>query len=146
MSTAYEDDVIAWSERQAALLRARRWDLLDLETIAEEIEDVGKSEKRALQSRMAVLLAHLLKWKCQPGRRSHSWRNTIREQRAAILIDLKKCPSLKTLLTDPDWLEQTYHLAKARTYADTEQQELEDLPERLPWTVSDALSAGFLPE
>ena len=59
MGTLYEDDVIAWSEQQAALLRSGRWDLLDIDNIAEEIEDVGKSEKRELQSRHAVLVRPL---------------------------------------------------------------------------------------
>ena len=63
MNTRYEADVVAWAQEQAALLRAGRFSEIDIANIAEEIEDVGKSEKRELASRMAVLLAHLLKWK-----------------------------------------------------------------------------------
>lgn len=59
----------AWANEQARLIRAGRFDLLGLEHIAEEIEDVGKSEQRELETRMAVLLAHLLKWQFQPERR-----------------------------------------------------------------------------
>jgi len=59
----YEQDVVAWANEQARLLRAKRFDLLDLEHLAEEIEDVGKSEQRELANRMAVLLGHLLKWR-----------------------------------------------------------------------------------
>ncbi|MDR3089077.1 MAG: DUF29 domain-containing protein, partial [Desulfobulbaceae bacterium] len=73
MNTAYETDVVAWAGEQARLLRAGRFDLLDIENIAEEIEDVGKAEQRELMSRMAVLLAHLLKWQYQPERRGKSW-------------------------------------------------------------------------
>ena len=62
MGTPYEKDVVAWAMEQAALLRAGQLSALDIEHIAEEIEDVGKSEKRELASRMAVLLSHLLKW------------------------------------------------------------------------------------
>ena len=62
MTTTYETDIIAWANEQAAFIRAGKFDLLDIEHIAEEIEDVGKSEKRELASRMAVLLMHLLKW------------------------------------------------------------------------------------
>ena len=65
----YEDDVVAWANEQARLLRTGRFDLLDIEHIAEEIEDVGKSEQRELANRMAVLLTHLLKWHYQPERR-----------------------------------------------------------------------------
>lgn len=69
MGTSYEKDVVAWAKEQAALLRAGQFSALDIEHLAEEIEDVGKSEQRELANRMAVLLAHLLKWQCQPERR-----------------------------------------------------------------------------
>ena len=79
MTTAYEKDIVAWANEQAGFIRAGRFDLLDLENIAEEIEDVGKSEKRELASRIAVLLSHLLKWQFQSGRRGASWQRTIKE-------------------------------------------------------------------
>jgi len=85
----YDDDVAAWASEQAALMRAGRSDQLDLEHIAEEIEDVGKSERRELASRMAVLLAHLLEWKYQPERQSNSWCRTIKEQRRALGFHIK---------------------------------------------------------
>ena len=62
MSTAYKTDVIAWANEQAAFIRAGRFDLLDLENIAEEIEDVGKSEQRELESRTLRKLCHFDKW------------------------------------------------------------------------------------
>jgi len=68
----YEHDINAWANEQARLLRAGRFDLLDVEHIAGEIEDVGKSEQRELASRMVVLLAHLLKWAYPPERRGAS--------------------------------------------------------------------------
>src|SRR5260363_345132 len=70
----------AWASEQAALLRAGKLTAIDVEHIAEEIEDVGRSEKRELANRMAVLLVHLLKWKFQPERRGSSWQRTIKEQ------------------------------------------------------------------
>ena len=66
--THYNHDIIAWANEQARLIRNKEFDLLDLEHIAEEIEDVGKSEQRELASRMAALLCHLLKWNYQPDR------------------------------------------------------------------------------
>ncbi len=104
MGTAYETDIVAWAREQAALLRSGQLSALDIEHIAEEIEDVGKSEKRELASRMAVLLAHLLKWQHQPGRRGSSWTRTLKEQRKAIAAALRQTPSLKASLTDADWL------------------------------------------
>jgi len=69
----YHLDIIAWAEEQASLLRAGRLSELDIDHIAEEIEDVGKSEQRELASRMAVLIAHLIKWRYQLQRRGNSW-------------------------------------------------------------------------
>ena len=59
-TTRYDEDVLAWAREQAQLLRSGRYAELDIEHLAGEIEDVGKSEQRELESRMAVLLAHLL--------------------------------------------------------------------------------------
>jgi hypothetical protein len=71
--TAYEKDVILWSQEQAKLLRSGRFDALDIKHIVEEVDDVGKSERRELANRMAVLLTHLLKWQFQAGKRRSSW-------------------------------------------------------------------------
>ncbi len=92
MTTAirYEDDVVTWSTEQARLLREGRFDLLDIAHLAEEIEDVGKSEQRELANRMAVLLANLLKWQRQPTRRGASWQITIRNQRRGIAAAWRK--------------------------------------------------------
>jgi hypothetical protein len=83
-------------------LRAHRFDALDIEHIAEEIEDVGKSEQREHANRMAVLLAHLLKWQRQPEARGSSWEATIRHQRERVARRLERTPSLKSRLNDPD--------------------------------------------
>jgi hypothetical protein len=85
MNTSYEADVVMWANEQARLIRAGRFELLDLAHVAEEIEDVGKSEQRELASRMAVLLAHLLKWQYQPGRRGASCQRNRRRHTARIL-------------------------------------------------------------
>lgn len=78
MGKRYEQDVVAWAQEQAALLREGKFSAVDVEHIADEIEDVGKSEQRELSSRMAVLLADLLRWQYQPGRRGSSWQRTIK--------------------------------------------------------------------
>lgn len=143
MGKLYEDDVIAWAEQQASLLRAGKWSELDIDNIAEEIEDVGKSEKRELQSRLALLIAHLLKWTYQPDMRGHSWIYTIREQRAAIQQDLIKGPGLKPLLADETWMRQTYRYAKVKAYEDTHDL---TLPDELPWAIEQIFSADFMPD
>ena len=81
----YEKDVVRWAREQARLLREGDFAHLDIEHIADEIEDVGKAEQR-VASRMAVLLAHLLKWRFQPQLRTRSWRVTIEIQRKGVVI------------------------------------------------------------
>jgi hypothetical protein len=103
MGTRYEQDIVAWASEQAALLRAGKLSAIDIEHIAEEIEDVGKSEQRELASRMSVLLAHLLKWQFQPSRRSKSWQFTIRTQRKETAYVLNEAPSLRGKFNDAAW-------------------------------------------
>jgi Domain of unknown function DUF29 len=92
---SYEEDGYSWALEQAELLRARRFDQLDVENIAEEIESLGKSLANELRSRYGTLLTHLLKWEFQPERRSNSWAGTVRRERGAIAKHLRDNPGLK---------------------------------------------------
>ncbi|NEX19954.1 DUF29 domain-containing protein [Thiorhodococcus mannitoliphagus] len=138
----YDGDIIVWANEQARLLRAGAFSQLDVEHIAEEIEDVGKSEKRELASRMAILLAHLLKWQHQPQRQGKRWQRTIKEQRNALAICIKKTPSLKAALNDGDWWSGVCSDAVAKASDETG---LDDFPESCPWTVQEILDAAWLP-
>lgn len=144
MGTSYEKDVVAWAQEQAELLRSGQLSALDIEHLAEEIEDVGKSEQRELTSRMAVLLAHLLKWQYQPRRRGASWSTTIRAQRKDIALALKDAPSLKARLANEEWLSLVWDKALAQAQAETEPESI-DFPEAWSWTVTDVLREGWLP-
>jgi hypothetical protein len=144
-ATSYDKDVILWSEQQARLLRTGRFAELDIEHLADEIEDVGKSEKREFASRMAVLLAHLLKWSRQPKMRTRSWRLTIVDQRKRIALALKATPSLKTVMRDPDWGEDIWLDARTQARKETGLAE-DDLPEAAPWSMEQAADPNFWPE
>ncbi len=141
--TSYERDVIVWSREQAALLRTGDFSRLDIEHIADEIEDVGKSEQNELTNRTAILLAHLLKWKYQPERRSRSWLNTINEQRRKIHRRLVKTPSLKTEFNSDDWLSDAWFDALSHLFLETT---LADLPTQCLWTREQILEVEFLPD
>lgn len=91
----YERDYYSWALEQAALLRARCFAELDLENLAEEVEDLGKREAKELQSRYETLLTYLLKWAFRPEHRSHSWAGTIRRERHKIAEHLDDNPGLK---------------------------------------------------
>ena len=136
----YDTDLLTWSERQAALLRRRAAGELvndaeiDWPNVAEEIESVGRSERRELRNRLARLLQHLLKWRYQPEHRSRSWRTTITTQRREIEALLADSPSLRATL--PDVLAVAYRAARDDAITETA---LLNLPEASPFTVEQAL-------
>ena len=91
-NSLYDRDFYAWANEQAALLRAGKLTEADIENIAEEIESMGRSEKRELVSRLTILLQHLLKWQFQPGRHSTSWRLSIENTRLQLEDHLRRQP------------------------------------------------------
>jgi len=105
-SLLYEQDFYAWANEQAALLRAGQVSDADLEHIAEEIESMGRGEKRELILRLKVLLTHLLEWQFQPTLRGTSWRLSIEEQRREVAGHLADNPSLKAKL--PETMASAY--------------------------------------
>ncbi len=142
MGSLYHNDLVAWANEQAALLRKGDWAALDIANLAEEIEDVGKSEQRALRSRVAVLLSHLLKWQYQSELRSKSWRATIVVQRRAITRELERSPSLKHLFFDEQWLQAAWDDALTQAIAQTG---LYEFPESPIWGPNDILRPLFSP-
>lgn len=145
ISNSYEADIIAWAQEQARLLRSRRFEALDIEHIAEEIEDVGKSEQRELENRMALLLAHLLKWQHQPERRGSGWEATIRHQRQRIGRRLERTPSLGSCLIDSEWWADAWGDARAEASKETGIG-FDQFPEACPWTSAEILSPDFWPD
>ena len=144
MGTSYEKDVVAWAHEQAELLRSGQLTALDIEHIAEEIEDVGKSEQRELANRMAVLLAHLLKWEYQPTLRSASWESTIHAQRNSIDRRIHKTPSLKASLADDDWWADAWGDAVLDASKETGMA-YSGFPEICPWPADKVLDRAFFP-
>lgn len=98
--TIYNKDFYAWTQQQAALIVAGDWQNIDGLNIAEEIESLGKQQRREMRNRLSILLAHLLKWEYQSQKRSRSWLATIRVQRRDLLRLIKESPSLKSYLDE----------------------------------------------
>ena len=142
-AAAYDEDFFAWTEEQARLLRAAEFSQLDAANIAEEIDDMGRSIRRELRNRLAVLTMHLLKWRYQPGYRSPSWSGTIREQRQQITELLDESPSLKPVLAQH--LTKTYKLSVSKAMGDTGLAET-TFPAECPFTPEQILAEDFLPE
>ncbi len=138
----YDHDFYAWSREQADLLRAGKLGQADIAHIAEEIESMGRTEKRELISRLSVLLLHLLKWRFQPEKRGASWEATIRIQRNRLADHIDDNPSLKPLL--PEALRKAHRDAILDTVAETGLPEA-TFPRECPWSVAQTLDPGFWP-
>ncbi len=96
----YDQDFYQWTQEQAALLKSGLLSQLDVTNLIEEIESMGRSEKRELVNRLVILIAHLLKWDCQPERRGWSWELTIKEQRLKLNDHINDNPSLQAIFDD----------------------------------------------
>ena len=140
---SYREDYHAWALHNAELLRRGQLSEIDCENIAEELEDMGASKERELESRLGVLLAHLLKWVFQPERRGNSWRATIREQRRRVERVLRKNPSLKAKLDEA--FEEAYGDARLIAMRETGMDE-SVFPEISPFTLEQTLSDAYWPE
>lgn len=137
----YETDFYGWTQQQAQLLKNKQINQIDWHHLAEEIEDMGRSEKRQLESRLEVLMMHLLKWQFQPNLRSRSWELTIKEQRLRLEKLLQDNPSLKSSLEDVK--EKSYPLAVISAEKETG---LSVFPDNCPYDLSQILNPEFLPK
>lgn len=143
MSNAlYDLDFYAWANEQARLLRAGRLSEADVEHIAEEIESMGRSEKRELVSRLTVLLLHLLKWQYQPDMRSVSWRNSIKVQRVRLDSHLRDNPSLKSVL--PAAIDEAFRVARLEAETETGLAETA-FPTPCPWPFEQMMDEEYWP-
>jgi hypothetical protein len=144
MSTAdlYDLDFAAWAELNAGLLRAGRLSEVDLEHVAEEIEDLSRRQRHAVRSRLGRLIRHLLKWQFQPEKRSTSWQRTIAQQRLAISRLLEESASLK-----PRFAGQAAEAYSdgARLAAIEMRCEVKALPSSCPYTMAQLLDLDYLP-
>jgi hypothetical protein len=139
----YDEDFVEWARSTATLLRQRRFKDLDIDHAAEEIEDMGKREYRELESRLQVLLAHLLKWRLQPRKRSNSWRATIVTQRLEIQRTLRDSPSLRRRLLGD--LEAIHRDSVKRAAAETGLRS-GVFPEKCPFSIDQIFDEEFLGE
>jgi hypothetical protein len=139
----YDDDFYAWTQDQARLLRAGDFHAVDVTHLAEEIEDLGKSQRHAVTSHLRVLMLHLLKWEHQPQRRSESWLSSIGNARAEIDGYLDDNPSLRHDLQM--FVDRVYPSARRLAAVETSLSP-ETFPATCPWTLAQLQDLDFLPE
>ncbi len=139
----YDSDFYLWTLHNAELIRQGKFSEVDVENVAEEIESMGRSDKRQLINRLAVLIAHLLKWKFQSDRRSNSWKATIKEQRMQTVDLLDESPSLKHELDLK--LARAYQQAVLIAMSETGLDK-KTFPATCPFVLDECLNESFFPE
>lgn len=142
MASLYEEDFYQWSMKTAELVRHGRFAEIDAENLAEELESLGRSEKREFLNHLKVLLIHLLKWQYQLRRRSESWRSTIITQRSDITTLLEDNPSFRN--QGPDVLKRAYIIARKDTARETH-IDIKLYPETCPYTYEQVMDDDFWP-
>ena len=138
----YDSDFYLWSAGQAALIREGKFDQLDIENVAEEIESLGRSDRKSLMSQLQRLIAHLLKWQFQPPRRSKSWRLSIHSAREEIGVLIDDSPSLSETLSSG--MEKAYLAAKKRAALETGLPAAA-FPGECPYSIKQILDEDFWP-
>ncbi|HII0044728.1 DUF29 domain-containing protein [Klebsiella variicola] len=143
MATHYDTDYYGWTQEQAELLRNGRLSELDTQNLLEELEAMGRSERRELESRLEKLFMHLLKWQYQSDRQTRSWKLTIEEQRRKAVRVLTENPSLKHRI--PEIIADAYGDAVISAERETNIRRTV-FPATCPWSFEQALDDTFWPE
>lgn len=139
----YGKDFYAWTQQQGSTLRARARDHVDWENVAEEIESLGRSDKREIESRLKVLLVHLLKLQFQPDRAKQGWKSTIVEQRRRIGKLVQESPSLRNY--PEDVLAEEYEFARNDAAVETGLRD-DTFPVNCPYAIEEVLDLGYYPK
>ena len=139
----YEKDYNLWLEKIAIDIKNKNLREEDWDNLLEEIEDMGRSEKRAIKSNLIVLLLHLLKYKYQQEKRSNSWGSSIVEHRRRLLDDFDASPSLKRYMTEV--FEDCYSSARKQAMYETGLP-IATFPDKCPFEIAEILNPDFMPE
>ena len=140
----YDRDFYQWAISTAKALKSGHFDQVEIDYLADEVENMAKRDYRELISRLTVLLAHLLKWHFQPLQRCASWTGTIREQRVQIELLLNDSPSLKPKLVKLLEDSKIYTGALKIVLNETGLQ-MSELPKSLPYALEQILDEDYLP-
>jgi len=139
----YDRDYHAWVQEQVAALERGNFGALDVAHLADEVEDLGRSQKHAMRSNLNVMLLHLIKWVYQPERRKPGWENSIQEHRGRLLDDIAESPSLRRYPAEVLAKEYGYARRKAAVQM---RQSVRTIPQSCPFTIEQILDPNFLPK
>ncbi len=140
----YEEDFYAWTQEQAKLIKEKKLKLLDINHLFEEVESMGISQRTELESRLSVILTHLLKWKYQPVMRSNGWLGSINENRYRLGRLFKQSPSLTNKENLQNEVTEAYLHAIKKATIETGLNK-NTFPIMCEWTITQILDEDFLP-
>lgn len=141
----YEQDFYLWIQITVKLLEEGKLEQLDIDNLIEEVDSMGRREKKELKTRLIVLIEHLLKlqfWTEEKDYNGRGWRNTVVEQRRQIIYTLADSPSLKSILNE---LFLDYYADARNDTLRKYQLSAELFPEQPPFSLEQVLNADFIP-
>lgn len=142
----YDQDFYLWIQHTVQVLKNRDLEHLDWENLIEEVESMGRSQKRELRSRLLLIIEHLLKlmyWEDEKTQNARGWRTTVVEQRTQLELLLEDSPSLRPVVADI--FPEAY--SKAKRQAIQKYRMVVDIfPAEAPFTPEQVLDPDFLPE
>ncbi|PSF38020.1 DUF29 domain-containing protein [Aphanothece hegewaldii CCALA 016] len=142
----YEQDFYQWIQNTATLLKEKQFEQVDWENVIEEIESMGRSEKRELLSRLITIIEHLLKlqyWEAEKAYNERGWRVTVVEQRSQLELTLEDSPSLKPILEEV--FLDCYQKAR-KVILKKYQLSSNMFPSEPPFTIENVLNSDYFPE
>jgi hypothetical protein len=140
MTVSYDSDIIAWANEQASFLRTGRFDLLDIEHIADEIEDVARAEEREFLKIISYLMGRLLLWQRRDGLRCEHWTRIIRDARKKVFLQVKNTPTFQSYMNDSDFMSDAWSEMLIEMYLVIGQT---DIPETCPWSKDEIFGDWF---
>lgn len=144
MTKLYDRDFYLWIETTATQLKQQKFEEVDWENLIEELEALGRSEKRAVKSYLVVLLLYLLKWEYQPEYRSRSWATSVRNSRRELQKLLQDNPSLAGDFLVRS-LPEAYEEAREKASEETTIF-LENFPVECPYYLTQLQDKNWLPK
>jgi Domain of unknown function DUF29 len=142
MGTKYDDDICLWAFEQAALVREGKFDQLDIEHVADEIESVARTERRLFAAKIAAVMTLMARIYYKP-REPASTARELEHARYKARDMVEETPSLAELLTDPKRVECMWGDALLEAFKHG--LVIEQMSERCPWTMTQVLSDDFVP-
>lgn len=136
LSQLFEIDETAWLESMSALIREGNFDDCDHEHLAEYLDDMAKRDRRELESRLVVLLSHVLKWAGQPAKRSRSWLVTVDEQKYELGRLLTSGTLRRHAIAE---LNQVYEAARRRASVESG-LDMSAFPAECPYSLDELLN------